>query len=545
MTVSEEHPTTDDRMVDLLYPEGVDAARLTTLRREVEADPELARKLRQYEVVRSLVAELPVPEPERSVHYEILRQARAAVAVAPARRGLLSWLSTLQLGPALAGALGLLLAVGGTMMLTRESAEFAPPPAATSTATQSATQVPVSKSEAPGREAASLDARGAPAPASAAASAPGVELAAARAPEGKPRAVDAPTDPWEAAPFGDAGTGRKAGVRKGNARSEDDLGGLDAFPRGPAGSGSADKTKDSRPSAPPSGFPVEESLEAGRGAHAQGAPAPAEVRSAPAKRDSQANNDAEAIREAKESPSERRFAAPPPPMEAPKARAPERRPANARAAATDEASDARAAGDANEADDGIVHGVTPKQALRGGAKALSEMDKPMAGAAPAVYAPAAPPPPAPEPVATAAATPPRNDVPESSSTAKKSKVAESSTGPASGPLDLARMARKVRQWREAARHYEDFIDRFPNNAELPTVLFETAEIYERLGENTRAIELYRLVVRSGGGVGDRAAERIANLEGQRRKQAAPAKPMPQAAPAADFETGVPNTAERK
>ena len=131
---------------------------------------------------------------------------------------------------------------------------------------------------------------------------------------------------------------------------------------------------------------------------------------------------------------------------------------------------------------------------------------------------------------------------EATKAVKKSKAAEA---PASA-LDLARMARKVSQWRVAVRHYEDFIGQFPNHAELPQALYETAETYELLGETGRAIELYRLVARNGGGLGDRALKRIDALEGQRRKQAAPAKPAPQAAPpATDFESASPDKAERK
>jgi TolA-binding protein len=153
-------------------------------------------------------------------------------------------------------------------------------------------------------------------------------------------------------------------------------------------------------------------------------------------------------------------------------------------------------------------------------------------------APAAPPP----PPAEAVASNERSADKESAPMAKKAKADDSAR---TSPLELARMARKVHQWREAARRYEEFIDRFPNHAELPAALFETAETYERLGETARAIELYRLVARNGGGLGDRAQDRISELEGKRRKQAAPAKPSPQAAPAKDFEAEAPNAAERK
>ena len=540
MTVSDERntPHPEDRLVDLLYPEGQDAARLAVLRAEVAADPALREKLRQYEAVRLLVAELPVPEPERAVHYELVRQARAAVETSGApRTGLWAWLSTLQLGPVLAGALGLMLAVGGTMMLTHESADFAPAPASITTPGAVTAPSVVAVGESTGAKP-NADTWAAPqktlaaAPASAATTAGPVvpepdaleaaelqgALAAAAPKEAAKRSAgagkrDAQLDDL----FGDAGEGQGYGLGKGSSAN---IGGLGAAGAGRGGGGRADANA----AGPASAFPAE-----------------------------QARREASEARRVEEksvadAPKARAFAPPPP---------------------TDNAL-------AQEADDGIVHGVaaepapvqtpppapapapaaprraaeskptsvaTAKSAPGGGYAPISldeaaGDDVATAPSPPMAQAPAAPPPPPAESVAQNERFADKDSAPVS----KKAK-AKAEAGVTS-PLELARMARKVQQWREAARRYEEFIDRFPNHAELPAALFETAETYERLGESARAIELYRLVARNGGGLADRALDRISELEGRRRKQAAPAKPSPQAAPAADFESEVP-AAERK
>ncbi len=132
MTVAEDR-NLEDRLVDLLYPEGQSPAELDALRREISARPDLSARLRDYEAIRRVVAEMPAPEPERAVHYEILRQARAAAATEGATQSkgsLFAFLGRLMTGPALAGAFGLMVAIGGAVLVTQERAEAPAPTAA-------------------------------------------------------------------------------------------------------------------------------------------------------------------------------------------------------------------------------------------------------------------------------------------------------------------------------------------------------------------------------------------------------------------------------
>jgi hypothetical protein len=506
--VSDDRPDSEN-LLDLLYPEGQDPAHLERLRRAVAADPQATERLRGYQEVRRMVAELPVPEPERAVHYEILRQARAAAAASSAdssRRGWRAWLSGGHFGPALAGALGLVLAVGGTMMLTREDAAEAPSPVETAAA-------PAHVSP---HGAVSADR------ATGAGDAPAVAAAPSPAKEAPPVAQTWANAPAAAAPALELAEGAsdKAVARRGpGSNTGDGLGVLGGKGGGGYGRGAGATATSADPRA-------ESKAEASADPFPSGGDAPAGAGAA------------------------RGFAPPPKSAESETTRGP---------------ADEAPMRDAYEADDGIIGGVAPKapapeeERRRESAKPMArrpaeDQEKASAdvddllGAEPAAQpvqaaaAPAAPPP----PPAAAAPAPTRPEPAKKAKSAERAsasaradenaEVAERRPEAGAGdPLALARVARKVQQWRVAVRHYQDYLDRIPEAQRMPAVLFETADAYERAGETARALELYRLVARSGGPQAGAAEKRIAALEAARRPQAAPPKASPQAAPPAQDE----------
>lgn len=554
--MSDDRPETDN-LLDLLYPDGQDPARLERLRRSVEADPQARERLRGYEEVRRIVAELPVPEPERAVHYEILRQARAAAAEASAGRtsgGFFAWLAGLQLGPVLAGALGLLLAVGGTLMLTREDALEAAPPASASVSAEAPTaaspaaqvarpQVMVSKDEAPAEEAkVALGAAPAPAsepqpagttwmnaPASTASARVlaegGAEKASARstgarggdgfaAPEGDKRGADGPVGRQETETAADpfpSGGGGAAAERKANGFAPPPKV-AEAAPREPAFEPTPRNPVDEDDGIIGGVAPRADVVSKNR------APEPAGVESpvgygtgAPGAGEAAAQS--EARREASKPVAKR-------PAE-------ERRP--------------RAESAESSVDDLL------------GATRASPQPVQAAAAVPPPPAAAASPTPAPVPAPARPASPAKKGKSAAFDDAAAALDSETSSktrdqaGDARDPLALARVARKVQQWRVAVRHYQDYLDRIPEAQRMPAVLFETADAYERAGDTGRALELYRLVARSGGPQAGPAEKRIAALEAARNQQAAPPKAKPQAAPASidEFEAEPAAPAERK
>jgi len=515
--VSDDRSETDN-LLDLLYPDGHDPARLVQLRRSLDADPQARERLHGYEEVRRLVAELPVPEPERAVHYEILRQARAVAAEASGRRapgGLFAWLGDLQLGPALAGALGLFLAVGGSLMLSREG--------------DHETATPVSAS--------------APSPTSPAAQValPQVALPQGAVPQG---AVPQGAVPKEEAPAEDAqataemntrapdaparalteGVAEKVSARSTNARGgvdfadrkadKDAANGLnllktakmeaDPFPSG--GGGGERKTGTFAP--PPEGAAStnQPPVDTGDG-YIGGVVQRSEVASKYG---------------AAERPDARRDDGPPGAGTVPQA---EQRPESTRPPAQRPA-------------DGHSPRAAPAESM------VDDLDEKVSSVAQPAQAPA------PSPRRKAASSPAPGPT-QSTSPDQKPKPASNGADSAldeeakrkdrvqvadpRDPLALARVARKVQQWRVAVGHYQDYLDRLPEAKWIPAVLFETADAYERAGDTRRALELFRLVARSGGPQALPAEKRIAALEAARSRQAAPASDEFEAEPAGPAE----------
>ena len=127
----------EDDLLSLLYPETLEPSERAELTRRVAEDPELSAKLAAWRTVQSVARTGPtLPPPPRSIRTNVLREARSAAEQRakhnePARPGLFDW--TRSFGPALAGAFGLVLAVGGVIVLSSEDApeaalETAPSP---------------------------------------------------------------------------------------------------------------------------------------------------------------------------------------------------------------------------------------------------------------------------------------------------------------------------------------------------------------------------------------------------------------------------------
>lgn len=547
--MSDDRPETDP-LLDLLYPDGQDPARLERLRRSVEADPQARERLRGYEEVRRIVAELPVPEPERAVHYEILRQARAAAAEASAGRtpgGFFTWLAGLQLGPVLAGALGLVLAVGGTLMLTREDALEVAPPASTSADAPKigspAAQVALPQGGPPNTEAPADE--GKPSAATVA--------AAREAPQAAPTWMNAPASAAPALAL-DESAAEKASARAAAPRGGDGLGGFEGGKGGGGlgrGTGAAvdraELGQASETGADP--FPSGGGATGARRAGGFAPPpksavaAPAEPAPEPTMRNAAEEDDGIIEGVAPRADVESRNSAP--------ARAEAEPPTGYGAAAQDEqrreVAKPVSKRPAEESQPRTEATETTVDDLLGEVQSSPLPVQAAAPAPPAAASPAPPPPPArPAAPAKKAKSAAFDDAAVALDKASESKERAQATD-ARDPLALARVARKVQQWRIAVRHYQDYLDRIPEAQRMPAVLFETADAYERAGDTGRALELYRLVARSGAPQAGQAEKRIAALEAVRSQQAAPPKTKPQAAPASadEFEAEPAAPAERK
>jgi hypothetical protein len=457
----------EDDLLSLLYPETLEPSERADLTRRVAEDPELSAKLAAWRTVQSVARTGPtLPPPPRSVRTHVLREARAAAeqrarSNAPARPGLFDW--TRSFGPALAGAFGLVLAVGGVIVLSSEDA----PEAALETA--------------PSPVAPTLAA----APAVVAVSLPG--------------AIDAPR-----------GAPAPSMVPQPEAKTRGDLGDL-----------KADRQRVERPAdlqAPAATTPKPKRPEAAAFDEALGAAQPGTGNGAAMNADVDADDG--------------RVQGSPDPF-----------PGADRPTAQSEREAARRSPVAKEAqrDEGKAESVA--DALEGEPAQYAEKPAPMEesvprksasyAAAPAA-APAPPPPPA-EPIAGGRAA---------------GGPAQAAGAAASPELTLARAARDAGRLDEAARRYDGVVTALrraqgaseaqkrskkglntsielddapaaPSARDLGLVLYETAEVYERLGDLGRAGELYRLAVATGGPFAARAAARLDALGALRREAARP------------------------
>lgn len=111
----------DARLLDLLYGE-LPPDEAKAVQAEVNDDPVARKTLEAWSAVREAVADLPTPEPDPQVHYNILRAARAEVAPAEPS-GFFAWLAKFAMSPAFAGAAAVMvLAVGSLVYFNQEDA---------------------------------------------------------------------------------------------------------------------------------------------------------------------------------------------------------------------------------------------------------------------------------------------------------------------------------------------------------------------------------------------------------------------------------------
>lgn len=411
-----------DRLLDLLYPEGKTEAQLQILRREVEADPELRAQLRDYERVRALVSHLPDLTPDHRVRSALLRAARTRSE--PSGSGAFwAWLSASLSGPTLAGAMGLLLAVGGAVLLNSESSDDLIPAAAP------AAQQPEASNGVVAAVVAASSPSGEP-PAAAGLMAEDAEEDAARPRSGGEAPGDADTK--SAATLGAVGT-------KGASRARGTLD-SDGVVSGATGSSAKYESESERDSA---------------------------AKSAPAKR----MKDVEALKE-KSAPSE-------PEVQREDRGQDDKRPAapaNAGIAPNDENQRQRAFAppppQESPAEDKTPMLLAEARSLRRTGRVAQAIT---------IYE-------------------------------QVTRTGTSLVAQAEARLELSRSLRESGSLRPAAASYELFLSGFPGHPDAQVVLFETAEIYERLGNVVRAAVLYQQVVQAEGPLSTRAADRLTALE---------------------------------
>ncbi|MSP71346.1 MAG: hypothetical protein EXR76_03985 [Myxococcales bacterium] len=428
-----------DRLLDLLYPEGKTEAQLQVLRREVEADPELRAQLRDYERVRALVSHLPDLTPDHHVRSALLRAARTRSE--PSGSGAFwAWLSASLSGPTLAGAMGLLLAVGGAVLLNSESSDDLIPAAA-----PAALQPEASNGVAPAVVAASSTSAEPPAAA-------GLMAEDAKKDTAWPRSGgEAPgdADTKSAATLGAVG---KKGTS--SARGTLDSDGVVYGAMGSSAESESESERDSAAKSPPAKRAKNvEALEE------KSAPSKPEVqRDDPLiqddKRPAAPANDEIAPND--ENQMQRAFA-PPPPQESP-------------------------------AEDKTPMLLAEARSLRRTGRVAQAIT---------IYE-------------------------------QLTRTATSLVARAEARLELSRSLRESGSLRPAAASYELFLSGFPGHPDAQVVLFETAEIYERLGNLVRAAVLYQQVVQAEGPLSTRAADRLTALESasQYKSKASPADADP-------------------
>jgi hypothetical protein len=552
VTVARDERDLDERLVDLLYPDELTPEEAESLRRAVEAHPVYAERLRQWQRVQEAAQRMTEPpSPDPQIHYDLLREARAATATRGGRKGgLLAWLETLALSPALAGAAVVTLVAGGVFLLHRGLDESAAPPAtipgeaAKQTAAAPATPTPAAMDE--GRMGAAKNEM-AEAPASAA---PGGSLEGAVGAKGGAAAPSVPAEPE--APKPETATLRRELALDKTVQKEP------AFDGKPA-------------DAPAAGEDGDQRADKAVAAAAQAKDRAREAEKLDEYRAPEKKKKAAALDDALE-PSD---------VPAPQARG---RSAGGKAAA-DEAPKAAPTTEVNQYP--VVQNAQPKEEdLQANRRTPEAQNAPAHEADGLLNAQGeaganqwAPPPPAaaaPEPAAAPApaqhaarpapmrtvpppASPPPSDLGGASSTRSttghggagygQGSVGAGPAGATAGdvtsdaeaadPLAQARSARTGGDFRRAAKLYEAAIKQAPA-AERPAVLFEAAQNYEKLGDTRRALDLYRRAVAAGGAYAAQAQDAVDRLQSLqanppvRKAAAKPAASEPKtSAPASD------------
>ncbi len=497
MTVARESRDLDERLVDLLYPDELSPEEAAALRREVEAHPVYAERLRQLQRLQRAVRELPPVEPDPQIRYDLLREARAAVGDGKKKGGLLGLLESLALSPILAGAAVVAVVGGGMFLLQREMSDEAP-----ATAARIPGEPPAAAVAAPERPAATPAYEAAPG-AAAPASAP---TFAAKGEDQQ----DEPSPVWDA---------KESVADKGGATRLEEA---KPFP----GRDAARGTLNDAPAPVPSAREDDLSLarekkkqafaDEGLMPKAEPVQRPEDTFAEPSARRAEGGEGRGAVQA-----SAARNAAP-----------------REESAGAERALGAKSDRDLASEDDGNIAGAPQAQAAGD-----ADDEAPLRESAKA--RPAAPPPPRPAPPPARAETEAvaQQPAPETrSGGAGYDALGAGAAAPAGAAvaadapppaLDRARQARAGRDFSRAAKLYEQAI-RESRGADQAAALFEAAETYERLGDTSRALALYERAVRAGGAYGDRAREAAGRL---RSLEAAPKKaPARKAAePSMDFD----------
>ncbi len=481
----------DTRILELLYEE-LPPEREAALRAQIEGDAELSARLRDWQGVRRVVADLPELEPDPQVHYDLLRAARAAVAE-PESKGFFAWLESLLLSPALAGAAVLILGIGGTWLLLEGGTDSGPAPAMSPPATSAP------KAEAP-EALAETTAQKDPSVPKKAKAAPALNRKLEPA---KEKAAEA-TKPAAAAPLGAAlgGATREAERAEAKAKTKSSLPGASDGWTGSEGKTAKRRAKrkpkrrSRRPAAryKKSAAVSDPFADPPPASKPQAAPRPA-PKPVAAKLDQAEDHDefdaadkgAAAAPAAANAPeTQGRFAPPPPPpQQAPAAPQPEPEPVTT---------------------ESLVAGA------EGGDDALADDLAP----------------PSPVPTDHRGKRPPqelRPSPPPAADAEERSYRGERRSAQSGPPavLKAARAARRGGNLRDAAQRYEAFMRDNRGHAEFAGALLEAAQTYEKLEDHSRARQLYKLLQGYGGRY---AAEAQKGLQRISRLRSAPPREAP-------------------
>ncbi len=545
--MSRETERLEQRMLDLLYEE-LPPGEAQALRAQISEHPELSLRLQRWEGVRAATADLPQIELDPQVRYTLLRAARHAVDQ-PERAGFFAWFGGMM--PALSGAAVVMLAAAGVWTMTEGVKDSAPEVAP---ATVAAGQPPRLEEKKP-----ALQKKRAAESTPTAESKPAVATTSADKRTQDTRDTVAPTKPTSSSLALGAGRGKNSlkdaetalaqrrvttaspdqgGASVGNVgtppplpvAAKPDPKASRAPARGPAGGkkgklaaykrkpqkkkkrkGAVSMLKDgwggedqARPGDARAAVPVAPNAPA-REVEREPEPTPVQAPPPPpAKTETPVVTDGlvydrtenaaedEVSVQSERSRNDNRFAQPPPAAVEPAPR-PAEDPAPPR--------------DVSDGDNDDLLADAPAGASAG-------------SSAPGNYAP--PPKSASRRPRARRASAKKADV-TGDLAEEKAQRAEQRVAP-SPDLQTARAAQRAGDHRIAVRRYETFLRR--NNAkhrEFSAALYETAVSYEALGDTTRASQLYKLVLRSGGryaGMAAKRLDRMTALSNKRRKSKA-------------------------
>lgn len=505
----------DENLLALLYDE-LSPTEAEALRKRLAAEaPESLERLRQWQRIRTLAAELPALEPDPQMHYDLVRAARLAAEPAEKPGRWWAWVEKLSWTPAFAGLLLVVVAAGLTARLTRDIEE-GPAPVAGEPVMRAAKDVATKGSAASGAAPAATPAAATPAaaaPAAAREADPAADLAADLA------AKAAPVEP-----------ALSPAARPGP--TPDPRFAPDAPARGPEGAiGGVPPTE------PAAALDTRRNVDEAREREADGA-----------REESTKAGEAAPSKKAK-GLSKLDFAPPPPaaspPPEpspragasAPKPTAPSRSTAARPETPTDKANAATAGRrDIDALADDAPGADAERQPV--GYSVTGDAIRPGAGFAPPPAAETAEEQPsyaAREPATDDAVAEPR----PARAAAPPVVMADTAAteGAAAGEvaqgiveqkretdrdvLTRARQASDAGDHRTAVVLYEEYISDNRGAGGLDRVWFETAQSYEQLGRADRALALYRLVAAGSGAYADSARRRIEALTPPNVPQAAP------------------------